>query len=140
MVYGVMIDVDWGNNTWNYWWNDPVDSNKSGIRTGCSWISGRWNLLELEIVEYTLSHIDNSMNRKFSSFFQPITISKVGKTCGRGCTKSKGSLIELLDSGLLPTNHDMSKNIINGDINFDTFTITHEIGHAWDIQHNGDYH
>jgi hypothetical protein len=34
----------------------------------------------------------------------------------------------------------MSKKVINNNINFDAFTITHEIGHAWDLQHNGNYH
>jgi hypothetical protein len=48
-------------------------------------------------------------------------------------------MIELLDSNLTPTDPNMERNIINPNINFDAFTIAHEIGHAWNFQNNKVY-
>jgi len=54
--YNINIVKDWGYPfdvaSWNYWFNDPVDSSKSGIRTVCNdWEEGFWKLNELQDID-----------------------------------------------------------------------------------------
>jgi hypothetical protein len=139
LSYGVSIKVDWGPKYLSYWFNDPVDSNKSGIRTSCSWIPGRWSLNELYIIRGAVQNLNNAMKNRMSQLIGPASISKVPKACGRGCTN--GNHIDLLDAGYLPaqspkgdlSNYYVASNV-NGTpyTNFDQWTIVHELGHVWD--------
>jgi hypothetical protein len=143
LSYGVSIKVDWGPKYLRYWFNDPVDSNKSGIRTSCSWIPGRWSLNELYIMEGAVQNLDTAMKNRMSQLIGPVSISKVPNACGRGCTN--GQHIDLSDSGYLPIqspNGNLTKYYIASEVNgtpktnFDQWTVVHELGHVWDAKNN----
>jgi RHS repeat-associated protein len=135
--YSVNIRVDWGKDI--YWYNDPIDSSKSRIR--CDWISGRWSLNELKIVKGAVIHLDNAMGNNLAGSIGAVSIAKVDMTVcgpdGRGCTS--GNAIELLDSGRPPTQNPPAGNLVAyyikkpmSKVNFDQWTVVHELGHAWD--------
>ncbi len=141
--YKLSVVVDWGYFNENGMLISflPTSSPDLIALLGCgNWREGRWDLKELEIIAYALKATDLAVKGKYNSLLEPITIRKVPETCGRGCTLRGGSYIELKDSNLEPTSSNMWSNIINADINFDAFTIVHEIGHAWDLQNHGKYH
>jgi hypothetical protein len=137
--YNIAIAVDWGYHAYDTGTLTSLIPEPGSFNYGQCWHKGRWDLKELELVEFTFAKTDLAMRGKYRSLVGPITISKVLKTCGKGCTKQGGSLIELEDRNMLPTNPNMSLNIINDKINFDARTIAHETGHAWDLQHHEEY-
>jgi RHS repeat-associated protein len=105
------------------------------------WREGSWSLTELQIVLGAIANIDIAMNQKMATLVGPTTIMKSPSACGRGCTS--GNKIKLLDRGLLPSSAPTEESIheylrndrVDPSINFDQWTIVHEIGHVWD-NHN----
>jgi hypothetical protein len=141
----IHIRADWGPYYTTNWYFDPVDESRSGFRTTCSWIAGRWDLTELKMVRFAVNTMNTSLRGRFSALSKPIRIAKVpspicSSQTARGCTDPVDGLwIRLADHGLLPSSSDMSLNILNERINFDAFSVVHEIGHAWDIQNDRAY-
>ena len=64
-------------------------------------------------------------------------ISKTPFACGRGCTRPSSCRTEMLDRGLPPApGTRISEMIVNDDVDFDAWSIVHELGHVWDINHD----
>jgi len=116
---------------------------------GClKWDIGKWKLNELYIIEGAVQNLDNAMKHRMSSFIKSaVSIYKKPNACGKGCTTITGDHIDLLDRSMPPTespkgnlsNYYVYSNV-NGtpDINFDQWTVVHELGHAWDFKNNGN--
>jgi len=138
-AYQVDILVDWGY-TDNGILRSLLSVSPDLIKLygwGClKWEEGSWSLNELYIVKGAVQNLDKAMNNKMSSFIGPVLISKVPDACGRGCT-SLGH-IELLDRNQLPKESpgdDITEYyVVDPDINFDQWTIVHELAHAWDAR------
>jgi hypothetical protein len=132
--FGVAVWKDWGDYV-SMSTIDPI----STIR--CGWVKGRWTLNELEMVKFAIKNADERMKGQFNSLIKPVEIIKDNKSpCGsgedfwRGCTSSLGNKIWLKDNGK-PSPVMWQKIIVDSrKKNFDVFSITHEIGHAWDQQ------
>jgi hypothetical protein len=153
--YNITIDPDWSTTT--HIISIPVPDGGRKTREFCTLDNGGvWSILELRLIKFTIERIDASMGGSYRSLLGPYKIEKVKTTkcdrsnlVARGCTTGNGKLIELRDSNQVPTNADMNANIISdgtndgvnstADINFDAFSLAHEIGHAWDQQHSGAY-
>jgi RHS repeat-associated protein len=142
--YGVMINVDWGE--YKIFIN-PLENNGSGLQNiSCGWNSGRWSLNELYIVQGAVQNMDKAMNDRMSNLIGEVSITKDTKACGRGCTR--GNKIELIDNGLLPLVSPSSRNSLSNyyvvakssDINFDQWSVVHELGHVWDNKKFGFLH
>jgi hypothetical protein len=136
--YNITIYKDWFDPSEN-----PLHSSFPRRDDSCTWVEGRWSLLELKIVKFAIKSIYYyAMKGQNNSLIEPIMIKKTPASCGRGCAPNLPTrdLIELNDYSKLPTEENMVLNIINEDINFDAFTIAHEVGHVWDFQHEGKYH
>lgn len=105
------------------------------------WENGRWDLNELYIIKGAVLNLNAAMNKKMSSFIGPVSISK-GPTnaCNnaRGCTTL--GHIDLIDNNRKPTmkpGSDLSQYYVRAlskDLNFDQWTVVHELGHAWDAR------
>jgi RHS repeat-associated protein len=149
-TYGVNIVVDWGYEDSNtgmlisFLPIDPIHLAEYGY--GCAiWGEGRWSLGELRIVKYALEQLNSNtiMKGRFKNLVGKTTIALVPQTvCGssaRGCTSGNSSLniIEFKDKGKPPSpNYSPAQNIIDSNINFDVWSVTHELGHALDQHHH----
>jgi len=144
--YQVSIIPDWGNFEKDT--NRPIGLlpvtpaflELAGYGCGL-WHPGTWSLEELRIVKAAVINLDNAMKHLFTNYIKAVTIQKVWYTCGRGCTKS-GNLIQLLNSNRLPPKSS-SNNFLTtytkksqSEINFDQWTVVHELGHVWDQNNN----
>ena len=142
--YQVDIVTDWG------YFKDgnlvvllPIDPRIMieiyGYGNCAEWKPGRWSLNELNIVKGAVLNLNAAMKDRMSSLIGPVTISKTPYACARGCTTL--GHIDLLDSYLLPeeqiNGNLFNYNIVNNNINFDQWTVIHELGHAWDAKDNG---
>jgi RHS repeat-associated protein len=117
--YGVTIKIDWGMNYWNYWFNDPVDSNRSGIRTSCNWVTGVWSIDELRSVKYGVMALGRAMGgpQKFMTNLGGVSIEQ-----------------KAIDYGGTGVAHHVTL-----DLTFTLWTVVHELSHAWDGNHNWGY-
>jgi RHS repeat-associated protein len=135
-TYLVLIEKDWG------WKILPVSApmpplpgvDPSLSRTACwEWQPGCWTLIELRLVAFALGRMGGAMGgpQRFREEMGAVFIAKTASTCGRGCTV--GSRIGLLDQRRPPEEDTLLEDlVINGWVNFDAWTIVHELGHLWD--------
>jgi hypothetical protein len=130
MRYGVTIERDWG-----YWYDfsmmDPLGTFQ------CGWNEGRWNLIELKMVQYAVQHLNSLMDLNFNALIGTVNVVKT-PDCAQGCTYARTifrpAILQLSDKGKAPAeNANMDDLIRNDKINFDVWTIVHEFGHAWDF-------
>jgi len=102
--------------------------------TGCArWEPGRWTLQELQLVQFAVERLADAMGgpEQFHHFIGLVEFRKTPFACGRGCTR--GIVVELMDNGRPPDpNMPPSDLIIREGVNFDAWTIVHELGHVWD--------
>jgi len=139
-IVDVYVNVDWGKKL-DYWFNDPADTGKFD----CGWNPGRWSLNELKIVKGAAQNLSSALNHQMSNFIGRVSITKTPYACGRGCTTP--GHIKLIDNNLLPSNSPNNGNLSDykvmvpmTKINFDQWTVVHELGHAWDFNKNGSLH
>ena len=142
--HGIMVNVDWGE--YRIFIN-PLENDNNGLQSiSCGWNSGKWSLNELYIILGAVQNLDKAMNNRMNELIGEVSITKNSKACGRGCTK--GNNIELIDNGLLPPLAPSSKNSLidyyivenSNKINFDQWSVVHELGHAWDNKNFGFLH
>lgn len=137
--YSVNIKVDWGYSF--YWRNEYLKPGDPEFQ--CNWTFGRWSLNELKIVKGAVLRLNNAMGYKLRNNIGVVYIAKLDendiRACGRGCTN--GNEITLRDKGLKPfgipsslTNYYVKRP--SSSVNFDQWTVVHEIAHAWDHAHN----
>jgi hypothetical protein len=118
MTYNVIIAVDWKDTSWNYWFNDPIDSSRSGIRTACGHVEeGYWSINELRVIKKGVHDLARAMNgtNKFIKNYGYIDMIKEHMNENYRAT------------GLA---HRVNININKSDL--DLWTIVHEMGHTWD--------
>ena len=133
--YNLEIKKDWE------WRILPVPAPAPNIPVGtCSWDSGRWTMAELKLVSFAVTKLATAMGGEtaFRNFMGPWRITKTPRACGRGCTRDYVRRIDLIDQGKPPAPQTQpSAWIIEPwSINFDAWTVVHELGHAWDANHD----
>jgi RHS repeat-associated protein len=130
--FDIEVVRDWG------WWNQPLPHPAPGMPGNiCRWDPGGWTLVELRLVDFAVARMATVMggDTAFRNFLGHWEVSKTPSACGRGCTRGFLRRIELIDNGLPPTpgTHPSELIIRSGwEINFDAWTVAHELGHAWD--------
>jgi len=135
--FGIEIVKDWG------WRLLPIPAPSPGMVTCASeWDTGRWTLPELRLVNSAVASMVTAMggNVAFRNFMGHWEIIKTPSACGRGCTNGSFRRVELIDNNLPPTpGTSFSKLIIRPgrEVNFDAWTVIHELGHAWDANFHG---
>jgi hypothetical protein len=124
LVYGLNLLVDWG----------PGEN---------AWQPGRWVLAELELVRHAMVLLANAFGdaQRLQTQLGALEITKTPTACGRGCTHGRflwrKAFIELKDTNLSPQpGSDVTRMVEDGSINFDLWTVIHELAHAWDANHN----
>jgi hypothetical protein len=132
--YGVEIRRDWGISIISVPAPEP-----NSTYSGCGWQDGHWSIFELRMMRSTIALMNAQFGGRFTSLIGKVKFAKKPIACGRGCTygsRSSSSII-LDDDPSKPSadyiNMDRSYgHIINGKVDFDSWTIVHELGHAWD--------
>jgi len=131
--FGIEIVKDWG------WRILPVRAPAPDMPgNACGWDPGRWTLIELGLVDFAVARLATAMGGEtaFRDFIGRWEMIKTPSACGRGCTHGSLRRIELIDNGQPPTlGTHLSELIINPGINFDSWSVVHELGHAWDANH-----
>ncbi len=127
----------------------PYGEEVGGARPGPGY-TGEWQdadvglvylraLIELRLVAFAAERLGAAMGgpQRFREEMGMIfVVAKTASACGRGCTM--GGRIELLDRGRPPEEGtSLGDLIINGWVNFDAWTIVHELGHLWDGRYGG---
>jgi hypothetical protein len=117
--FGVQIKKDWGYSLVPL--DPPLPYIMTGILYGCQWEPGQWKLLGLQKVEESLTDLAKAMQGHFRGFIGPVTvISSDSSQCGRGYNCTEWG----------------NRNIIFPPDLWDTWSVVHEFGHAWDRNHN----
>ena len=130
--YGIYVRKDWATTP------PPMSPSPDTYVGFCGWYPGIWTLAELELVDYALTRLSGAMGgeQAFRAALGGWRLAKTPRACGRGCVIPVLRKIDLMDRGLPPVGHtDMTDLIVNGDVNFDAWTMIHELGHAWDANH-----
>lgn len=118
-TYRVYVEVDWGE--WSYWYNDPVDSSRSGIR--CGWSEGEWELNELKEIRKGVVDLSRAMGglNKFIFNLGYVNVIKAELQDKDGTTSSDIARADRHIIKVNNTRHDINR-----------WSTVHELGHSWD--------
>jgi hypothetical protein len=118
--YHVTIEKDWGYpggvTSWNVWYNDPVDSSRSGIRTVCNeWEEGLWQLSELRDVDAGVGIMIRGIRH-----------------LGGDLRSLAGSATIQRESGTLPSalGNVINYRVDNASQRYRLYAVIHEMGHV----------
>jgi len=127
-MYGITVLKDWGMR--------PIPVPVPGQQNECAWNNGRWSLWDLKLLEYSVEQLSDRMkgNQKLRHFIGPVTVVKTPHACGRGCTYNFFGYrkIALIDEGKSAKEAPFSSLIMTQAVDFDAWSVVHELGHAWD--------
>ena len=127
-TYGITVLKDWGMR--------QIPVPVPGQQNECAWKNGRWSLWDLKLLEYSVERLSDRMNgnQKFRHFIGPVTVVKTPDTCGRGCTYNFFIYrkIAFIDTGKPAKEAPFSSLIMTQAVDFDAWSVVHELGHAWD--------
>jgi hypothetical protein len=135
-VNGVNLAKDWGLPLVSINRSTPSPTINSGTTTGCGWMKGKWDIVELRTIRDAIYDLDNAMNGQIVKFVGFVNVRKsITSQCGinfRGCTEDFLSRdVVFKDGGTPPTSVD-----IRNTFSIDKWSVVHEFGHAWD-RNNG---
>jgi hypothetical protein len=136
-TYGVRINKDWGYIL------TPTPTPTPNSSTKCTWDPGTWKgIWDLKNVKAAIVRIATAVHgtSNFKNIFPVFTIEFRIVSCGRGCTYpglGGNFLVTLKDSGRPAST---SLKVMDSTLNFDEWTVVHEMGHVWDLNNNGKWH
>jgi RHS repeat-associated protein len=127
-AYGITLISDWGVK--------QIPVPVPGQQNECAWKNGRWSLWDLRLLKDSVEELSNRMKnyQNFRHLVGPVTIVKISDACGRGCTYNFGiyQKIAFLDVGKPAKEAPFSNLIMTHVVDFDAWSVVHELGHAWD--------